>query len=1370
MLPITPPTRKFVFFSLYTERGLRSVKNLIPHYIQEQYLEEHHYGRINAYTLFVDLSGFTPLTDALMRQGSRGAEQLTNVLNEIFEPLVSLVYANGGFIPYYAGDAFTAIFPSEQSPEKGCDIVQVAMLARELFSRREFRFGNFTIGIKFGLSFGEVEWGIVGTKKNKAFYFRGEPINSCAECQTKAKDQDIVIDEALCHQLKEEGFYINKLEEGFYKVWGLTPESDMALPEPAPQAPLKTEVALKFLPEAVAHYNQEGEFRTVISIFLSFRGVGNHELLDQFASVVLEQINSFSGYFKEVDFGDKGGVMVGFFGAPVSFENNSDRALEFIFVLRESLRELQAATDLEYRVGITVGTAYTGIVGGTERCQYAAVGNRVNLAARLMTYANWGEVLVDGDIQKNRHFNFQHRGDIQYKGIKGNVPTYKLIGRNYESRPTYVSEMVGRDPELQQLIEFAKPIFGQQPAGIAYIYGEAGVGKTRLVYELKDVLYGEKLVQWHTCQADQILKKPFNPFIYFLKNYFEQYPESSSMANRQHFEERYSQLLEELEKVNRVEAKAVRRELVRTKTVLAALIGLNYRDSIWDVLDAKGRYQNTLSSIINLLMAESLIHPVVLELEDGHWMDDNSRELLGEFVRQMERFPVLLVVTSRYLDDGTQPRILSEAVASQISLPVLELNLDTLRPEAVREFARLRLGGALSPEFFEMLLRTSNSNPFYLEQILEYFSERNLLEKEDGQWTMKDKNIQLSSSINTILTARIDRLSDLVKETVKAAAVIGREFEVPILSEVMKSKSEFSRHNGQASQLLKEQIKHAEEGQIWHAMNELRYIFRHSLLREAVYSMQLRARLEQLHRLIAEAIERLYSSNMEERYVDLAFHYEQAGVFDKTCEYLQKAADYARSNYQNQQALDYYEKLLKKLGQQKDTADQIQTYLNKGKVLELIGDWEECQSAYERALQLAKKSRDVVLLGQANNNLGHLLMLKGDYPEAMNYLQVAAGLFESIDDPSGRAKVYGSLGNLYFRQGKYDEAKEYFERSLRIEDDSMEPSSRAQVAANLGLTFMNQGNYEEGIRSQQKQLAVSECHNDKQGMANLYTNLGIVYFEKGDYDDALESYRRGLALSEELGNKLLTSIAIGCIGLVYQRKGDYSRAMENFQRDLDLCEELGDKQGTAIALGLIGELYSIEGHFQKAIEYLQKNLMLCEELSYQKGIAKALNTLGDVFYFTEQYDRSLHHYDRAIEVTRRINNKLVLGASLAEKGLVLLQLRRLAELEKVVEEALSLAGELGNPDLLFEAQLLAAKQHHAHDDEAGALRLLQQLLDQAEGEDGQAAIYYELWRIQPQETSYLQEALRLYDKLYSSTPKFIYKSRLEELRGAKGMA
>ncbi|MEM8908070.1 MAG: tetratricopeptide repeat protein, partial [Bacteroidota bacterium] len=949
--------------------------------------------------------------------------------------------------------------------------------------------------------------------------------------------------------------------------------------------------------------NDIGEFRRVISIFISFRGIDTHAELDRFVTIVLKQIYNFSGYFKEVDFGDKGGVMLGFFGAPVSFENNIERALEFVVAIQEELAPIQANSPLQFRIGITSGLAYTGIVGGVERCQYAAVGNRVNIAARLMIKAKWGEVWVDEAIQKNRLFKFSHQGDIQYKGIEKDIPTYKLIGRNIEEKPAYTNQMIGRDEDLKELLEFILPILDGQYGGAAYIFGEAGIGKSRLSYELRKQLKAQKDIDWMVCQADQILQKPFNPFIYALKNYFEQSPENSAKDNQDHFEKHFNGLLEDSLRADHRKATVIRKELIRTKSILAAQIGILYSDSLWEQLDAKGRYQNTLDALANFLISLSLIRPLVIELEDGHWFDKSSIDFLQLLIRELRDFPIFLLVTSRYTDDGSKPFLWKEEVLRKNQIHCKELDLNILQPEALHHFAELKLGGKISRAFSELLSRTTNGNPFYLEQIIEYFSESDLLRKANGEWHIKDMSIRVSSSINSILMARIDRLSKLVKETVKAAAVIGREFEIPVLNEVMKVNDDFVRKNGNVFSVLREQIQAAEQGQIWRSMNELRYIFKHSLLREAVYDMQLTTRLRELHQLIASAIEKLYPESIEERYVDLAFHYGQAEVEDKTNEYLEKAADYARKAFQNAQALDFYDKLLSNTEQDGQPVRKINVLLKKGSVLELIGEWEACETVYHQALDLARQLTDEQLLGQASQSLGRLLMLKGNYEAARTHMELALTYFERIVSEAGIYKAFGNLGNLYFRQGHYEEATAYFTRSIQLSRHLPYTPANAQTVATLGLTHMNLGNYEEGIQCQKAELSHCSERGDKRSMATLYTNLGIVYYEKGDYDNALNCYEKGLALSQELGNKLLTSIAIGCIGSVYQQKGDFDRAMENYLQDLELCEQLGDKQGTAIAIGLIGELRSVEGAFDIAIQYLEKNLELCEALGYQKGIA-----------------------------------------------------------------------------------------------------------------------------------------------------------------------
>ncbi|MEM6320058.1 MAG: tetratricopeptide repeat protein [Bacteroidota bacterium] len=1342
------------------------MKNLIPYFIQHQFEQKNNHGYFSAYTMFIDLSGFTPMTESLMEKGNEGAEELSIILNKVFEPMVELVYRKKGFIPYFAGDAFTAIFPKEQVRHPW-EIILTAQALRDLFdatTQWNTRYGVFDIQVKIGLACGEVEWGIVGDEAHKSYYFRGNGVEDCAQSEHFAQDQQIVVAENLHRELASANGHFSGIEEGFYRlVKDFGQEENIVYPL-IPAKELSAQTAKSFLLESVIKFNQQGEFRSVITVFISFAGTRNHQLLNQFVSTVVNEFYKFSGYFKEVDFGDKGGVMVGFFGAPISFENNAERALELITAVQDAVKGIEKS-GLRYRVGITSGVAYAGIVGGKERCQYAVVGNRVNLAARLMVKADWGEVLVDKEIQKSRNFRFKHKGDISYKGIMRDVPTYVLTGRNISDEPVYTGKIVGRDEELRSLKQFAKRVFTSNKLGIAYIYGEAGIGKSRISFELKKYFQRKETISWLSCQADQILRKSFNPFVFFLKNYFEQSPENTKLDNRTAFERRFQWLLNDIGRSSHPEANDTYLEISRTRSILAALIGIRYPDSLWEQLDAKGRYQNILTALITVFKAEALIRPVLIELEDGHWFDDDSMSLLSEMVRRLKDFPIFVLVTSRYKDDGTKPLLVSADTIQQLGVATEDYDLKFLTPNALKSFVVNRLNGDINKEFFDLLVRSTNGNPFYAEQILEYFSESGLLVQEDDIWHIRDKSIKVSSSINSVLMARIDRLSSLVKETVKAAAVIGREFELPVLTEVMRSQHLFEADDStKALDMLKEQIKTAEQGQIWRAMNELRYIFKHSLLREAVYEMQLRTRLRELHFLIAKAIEKVNADNLPEKYLDLSFHYEHADAPEKHNDYTRKAADYARKNFQNKQALSLYDKLIKNLQKtDKDNAQLVRALLKKAAILELIGEWTACEKVLKEAIDLAPKINNPDRAGQAHNSFGNLLMLKGQYEQARIHLEKATAYFEQVDDRYGIFKVFGNLGNLYFRQGKYKKAEEYFIKSIQLSEEYDYTAANAQIVANLGLTYMNEGNYDEGIRWQKSQLELCQLANDKQGMATLYTNMGIVYFEKGDYDAALECYTEGLALSQELGNKQLTAIATGCIGSVYERKGDYPEAMHHFERDLELVEELGDKQGIAITLGLIGDLHTVKGEFDKAIQFLERQLALCRELSYQKGIAKAVNTLGDIYFYKNQFEISVNYYDLAIEVTRQINNRLVLGSSLIEKGKPLVAQRKIEAAKAAQQEAMEIAEELGNPDLIFDAKILGARVAFAEKKLADAKDILDQLLAEEHSLKERADIYFELYRVATDKEAYRQKALHLYQNLYSETPQFLFRKRMQQL-------
>ena len=1332
--------------------------------------------------MFVDLSGFTRLTETLMRKGAEGAEELSYVLNHIFQPTVALVYRQGGFIPYFAGDSFTAIFPNHPGGPANAEAVATATRVIEAAQSTLHRFvraqeetdsllAEHHIGIKIGLSEGEVEWGIVGNQR-KAYYFRGLPIEGCSQAQVRALSLEMVCDERFAAYLFPLGLTAQDLGDGYFRIReplaGSTMPSELSdakdkLDHPVHLPPPDPEIMAQFLPREVFTENNQGEFRNVVSVFLSFAGVDTHAALDHFASAVLDQVDNFGGYLKEIDFGDKGGVMFSLFGAPISFENNVERALEFIAAVQDDLRDLENLTGARYRIGITAGVAFTGVIGSEERCQYAAVGARVNLGARLMMKASWSEVMADENVQRNRNFKFTFRGEAQYKGFEQHIPTYTLAGRSLAGRASYAGGYIGRQGEQEALFAFTYPLREGRFAGMAFVFGEAGIGKSRLSYEFRRRLRESMTVSWFSCQSDQILRKPFNPFIYFLKNYFDQSPENNNERNREFFESNFKELQDDLTGSRHPEAEAVRREIARTQSVLAAMVGIPISGSLWEQLDARGRYQNGLAAMANLFVAESLLQPAVIELEDVHWFDDMSREFMTQFIRRAQGYPLLFLSSSRYEDDGSRAHILRPNVLQELGVPVLELDLNFLQPDDLKSFAQARLGGSLHPELLELLQRMTQGNPFYIEQMADYFQEANLLKNTDGVLQLHNGDIQISDSVKQIMMARIDRLSGLVKETVKAAAVIGREFELPVLSAVMARQEEFALRNGDLELVLREQIQTAEKWQVWYAMNELRYIFRHSLLREAAYDMQLRTRLRELHQLIAEAIEQLYP-NSEERYVDLAFHFAEAEDKRNTNKYLEKAGRYAQRNFQNRQALQFYAQLIQNLdGKDKKTKKIIKLLLRKGAVHELVGQWEESETDYRTALERAKALNDWYLIGRANRRLGQLLMLRGNYTEAKKHLDVAITCFELANDQIGTAKTYGNLGTFFFRQSNYTAAKSWFAKAIEINRSVQREVENAAIVANLGLTFMNQGNYDEGIRWMEEQLDIAERTTDKQGLTTLYTNLGIIYLEKNSLDSALLCLEKGLALSEELGNKLLMTICIGSIGSVWEKKGDYTKAMQNFERDLLLVRELGDKQGTAIACGLIGDLLSVIGEFDRAIGFLEQNLALSQELNYKKGIAKALNTLGDTWFYKGDHVRSIRYYNEAIEYARAMGNKLVLGYSLMEKGLVHVHASELSVARQLLEEGRDIALALGNADLTFSANILRAQVILAEGNGPEALRQLHQLLAMARTEREEAAVHFELRRIAEQPGAHLQRALTLYRSMYARTPQHMYRMRIEEL-------
>jgi len=1188
------------------------MRNLIPHFVQEEYKKKNYEGTFEALTMFVDVSGFTPMTQALMEKGKRGAEILAAVMNGLFDMLVDAVYERAGFVSVFAGDAFTAIFPfgNENIPD---DMVILHVFAcidkiQSIFLRHGIQttpFGQFALQFKVGISKGTVNWGIVG-RTEKTYFFRGEAIDGCAVAEHHAEKGDIIFDERVAQTLRSvphiagSAGNISVVQKGYYRLHEIPKAAVQKLKRPKfpRRKALSKKVVTRFLPDALIDFTEIGEFRNVAPIFISFEGISTVQELDDWAFVLLENIKTFGGYFNHLDFGDKGSVVLCGFGAPVAYENTIERALDFILAVKEDLQGFENLAGLKFRAGITYGTAYAGIAGGEKRCVYTFYGEVVNLAARFMMQAAWEEILVSEAVcNKAEQFIFEHKGDFPYKGFTEPVPTYTLIGQKpVVRRKVFTEQMIGRRAELQQLQDFAAPIFAGKFSGIAYIYGEAGIGKSRLAYALQEELQAQHTINWCNCPADQILRQPFNPFKTFFMRYFEQFSENTEAENKARFEEKYEALIEALNPhpgsppkgegdsspLLVGEGSGVRSELIRTKSIIGAQLGLFWPESLWEQLDAKGKYENTLSAIKNFFLAQSLLAPVVIELEDGHWIDSDSLVLLNVLTRNIADYPIFFLSTLRYNDDGAKTIFQLEGVRE------FSIDLNYLSAEDVKHQAEAELEGSISNQLHNVLLEKTNGNPFFVQQLARYFVEQESITLKDDTWHLTSDALELPETVNAVLVARIDRLAEEVKDVVKTAAVIGREFDIVLLSTILKKD-------------VLSQVQIVRKAQIWEELQELLYIFKHALLRDAAYQMQLKSRLCELHQLVAETMEALYATRSEKRYADLAFHYEKAEIGDKAIEYLGKAGDQAKAQYHNQQGIELYDRLLVQLQNVFGYAEvEIDTLLKKAEICELTGDWKACQQASEEALELAEQIDDKRRIGEANLLLGIIFWRAEQYDKAMTYFGQALELFEAAKVRAGIGRVYKNMGRVYWRKGDDNAAMACYEKALNIYEELEDLLSIAITTNNIGI---------------------------------LYTELKV------NYDAAMTWYQKSLQISEELGEMLNRSSVLNNTGECYRLQGNYDAAMAHYEKALELYEELGDKLGIAIALANLGLVYKAKDDCDTAIDYYDRAIPIMRDLESKYFLCSCLIDKADTLFLLQRYEEAQTLNAEGLQIVEEIGDE-----------------------------------------------------------------------------------------------------------------------------------
>ncbi len=1166
--------------------------------------------------MFVDLSGFSTMTDVLSTHGTHGAEVLANMMRVVFEPLVNAVYQQGGFVIGYAGDAFNAIFPDQASGHAMQRCLSSALVMQvhiKSHSQISTPYGEFTIRIKVGIGFGATTWQIFKSINGKraSYWFRGESLNGAVAGEESARAGDIVAD-PISYNLLKDVVRAVPVDDCFL-IRDVVVDLPASLPLPQPK-PVDDLVDIFFADE-VTRLPIAGEFRQAVNLFIDIpASISDEALIAPFMETVYLLQEQYGGFFLRPDLGDKGFNLLMFWGAPTTHENDVDRALNFIL-------ELSLRTRITLRAGISYRMAYAGFIGSSQREDYTAYGWGVNLAARMMERAGSGEYWMDEEVSRRaaKHFNFESRGVQRFKGFKDELKVFALIGRKNLVETVYQGQLVGRSMELELLESFIQPLKQRQFAGVMVLKGEAGIGKSRLVHSFQYSEYFNDLpANWVICQADEILRLPFNPFMDWLKKRFELLESQPDEVNSIAFSRNMQELIECTPDAE------LAAELARTSSVLAALINITQPNSLYESLDAKGRYENTLIALSVLLRAESLQKPLILFMEDTHWLDEDTGAFLSYFVRTLltepdKQYPIAIIATQR--PEGDSVRIMDGVSTDGVQLGKLNsVNMSQLAQDI--------LGHSIADTLLTLLDARADGNPFFAEQILRYLLENNVLTLDaDGKYSANDQaDISLPTDVRAVMIARLDRLTQQVKETVQTASILGREFEVRVLSEMLNADEKFLWC-----------VAQAENANIWAPLTEIEYIFRHALLRDAAYSMQLLARQRELHGLAVSAMEAVYHDDLESHYGELAYHAEKAELKDKALHYLILAGKLSLSVYQNHQAIAYFTRALA-LVSGDDLRMRFDILIERAEAHYRVGDFDTQSRDLDALEDLAQKLNNDELVGRAFAKRSYYFSSLGDYKNAIQYANEAMTRSEAAQDHTTLIAAYMVLQTALFHTGQTEAAMHYAKRALEFARQINDRRGESTALTSLGLIALESEGPAIARNYQEQALLIAREVNDRYLEAKILNNLAnTVGLSLGDFPAAQDYFLQSLSIFQEHGDLSGKGLILVNLGWLAGMLGDYPVAMDYYEQSLLISRKIGNRMEEMYTYVNLSATEIAQSRADEAFAWIEKAFEFSNTLGERAAAGWAYFCSGHAHLIKENFDVAEQAFSKSIEIRTQIN-------------------------------------------------------------------------------------------------------------------------------------
>jgi adenylate cyclase len=1040
-----------------------------------------------------------------------------------------------------------------------------------------------------------------------------------------------------------------------------------ALPAvPLPPLPIVPPVpSSSGIPEPSQPAAPEGERRQVSVLFTDMSGsTAIAEKMDpeEFTTIVNDLFTQLGACITRYDGHiDKfiGDAIMATFGAPVAHENDPERAVLAALDMQETMQlvgaELEQRTGvlLRMRVGINTGEVIAGHVGSETRSDYTVMGDTVNVASRLEHHAPVGGIMVSESTYRRTRDIFEWRvlDPIEVKGKAEPLAVYQPIGRHKGGRGIRGIEWVdtphiGRDHLLQEAISVYHRACGGMPQLYAAV-GDAGLGKSRLRHEL------HAAIQRAGGTQPRILLGRCLP-----------YTQGSSWALVIGLLRDYLEIAEDdgaIRMLQQLEAAGLDEET--TEVLIPLLTGGRVRGAL-DRLSPEQWQQAAFLAVRSMLEREAQTRPVLLFLEDLHWIDPSSRDLLTHLIANVRGLPVFYFLI--YRPDFPEPPVWTGHPG---------FHRKELQPLSPAESAALI--EAILPRIdlptgvLDRIVARAAGNPFYIEEIVKSFVDAGAVRREGDAWVASHDvgQFQVPETVQAILRTRIDRLPEQPRRVLQQAAVIGRAFERSLLTDVSEVKPVEPHLDALVGGDFVQQSR--DDTGV--------YTFPNVLAQEVTYSQLLVRRRRAYHRRVAEALERTYADRLETQTDTLARHYFHAEVWPKALSYGRQAADRARSLYANAEAIEHYrhcqaafdhlERVLASEwdeNRRPDLADLNRARLSRerhevlrslGEVQTLVGAYDDALATYRLALDAATAPVDRADILWRTADGVHAKRAK--WQDALDALTTAANLLEGDDDDDAavlRARVDTTLSQVYWRLQRVEEARAIVESCIAFLEGSDHHAELARALKQRGVVGFVGGALDEARTYFERGLEAARRTNDPREIVPFLQNLGVVAVRQARYDEAAARFEQSLALAERTGDIWSASTALNNLGGVAKARHHLDEAIALYERSARIKARIGDPRGVMIAYSNIAEAQGERGDPRGALEVLEKALSIANDVAARETVPPILRQMGEHRLALGEEGPAEQAAREALELARALGARLEIA--LAERLLGRLAARR----------------------------------------------------------------------------------------------------------------